>query len=87
MAKQRNFESPEDLMNWIREKSDDLVEVQLLSTEVQVTARDGNYRTVGAGARLLFLDGKHSIIPREYADRLIKDGLLDRMQIKVTRLE
>lgn len=79
------FDSPEDLINWIREKTDDLQEVQIpLATNVGVVSSNGEQvLTKGAGAILLFINGRQSIIRIEDAEALINDGVLHRMGIKI----
>jgi hypothetical protein len=82
----RDFESAADLINWIREKSDDIVEVVISDAELEVTSKTGKIPVKGPAAVLVYFDGRRSLVPQQYITAMIEDGIFERMKIKVSRL-
>lgn len=75
------FESPEELDAYLREKTDDIENVQIFVRDV-VTYPSGEQER-GVGGLLVMCGGDKAVIPLAAMERLINDGVLQKMGIKV----
>ena len=83
----RQFKAPQDLLQYLREKADDIdcVQIPVDVNPVRFSSADG--AQVGAmanvGALLTLCSGESLVVGREDAEMLINDGILQRLNIVV----
>lgn len=81
----RMFNTSEELLQYLREHSDDIegVTIPVLEGVDFVNQRDGQrIRRTNVGAIVEVVSGRSFVISREDAEMLINDGVLQRMRIK-----
>ena len=77
--------TPEELLQHLRERSDDIQTVTIPITPVVLeTLPNGESRRIpNAGAVIQYFTGKAEVICRSDAESLINDGILQKLNLKI----
>lgn len=81
------FDSADAVIEHLKSKIDDIDGIKLfIDRFIVVRSPDGKQRPYGgaSGGQLLFCDGSSAVIHLEAMEKLINDGILYRMGIKIS---